>query len=124
MYDDLTVQMIQDELLATVSADMDTRPSSLIYTVCAAAALQFAQLYVNLDYVNDQSYASTADREHLLLIAKEAAMAPKDATATTVKAKFNLELQLGTRFTAINVPYKFYITTPCELVVRYPSIGQ
>lgn len=115
MYDDLTVQMIQDELLAAVSADMDIRPSSLIYTVCAAAALQFAQLYVNLDYVNDQSYASTADREHLLLIAKEAAMAPKDATATTVKAKFNIELQLGTRFTAINVPYKFYITTPCEL---------
>lgn len=115
MYDDLTVQMIQDELLAAFSAEMDTRPSSLIYAVCSAAALQLAQLYVNLVYVNDQSYASTADREHLLQIAKEAALAPKSATATIVKAKFDKELDIGTRFTASKVPYKFYITTPCEL---------
>lgn len=115
MYDDVTLQQIQDELLASVSAEMDKRPSSLIYAVCAAAAPYFAQQYLELDYVNDQSYASTADREHLVVIAKEAAITPKGATYTIVKGKFNLEIPQGTRFAVMGADYKFYSVEPSAL---------
>lgn len=116
MYDDITLQQIQDDLLNAVSEEMDKRPSSLIYAVCAAAAPYFAMQYLEMDYVNDQSYASTADREHLILLAKDdAAITPKDATNTIVKGKFNLAIDQGTRFAVMGSDYKFYTTEPCEL---------
>lgn len=115
MYDDITLQKIQDDLLNTVRDDMDKRPSSLIYAVCAAAAPYFAQMYLELDYVLAQAFASTADREHLIMRAKEASIAIKGATYTQVKGKFNLDLPLGTRFVALDTPYKFYSVEPCTL---------
>lgn len=114
MYDDMSSQTILDEMLASVDPTMDKRSSSLIYAALSAYALRDYQGYVNLDYINDQAFADTADRQHLILIAKEAGLAPMPATATLAMGKFNIAVPQGTRFSAINTTYNFYTIEACE----------
>lgn len=114
MYDDISTQSLLTELLSRVNGGMDKRESSLIYAALAAAAPEFYQGYVNLSYILDQAFADTADREHLILRAKEAGIAPKTATCTIVKGKFNIAVPQGTRFSAMNSEYNFYLIEPCE----------
>ena len=115
MFDDISTQSILDEMLASIDENMDKRPSSLIYAALSAYALRDFQNYVNLDYINDQGFADTADRQHLIMIAKEMGLAPNPATATLVLGKFNIAVPQGTRFSALNTTYNFYTIEACEL---------
>lgn len=110
MYDDISTQSLLTELLERVSNDMDKRETSLIYATLAACAPEFYQGYINLSYILDQAFADTADREHLILKAKEMGIAPKTATASIAKGKFNIAVPQGTRFSAMNTSYNFYTT--------------
>lgn len=114
MYDNISIQTILANLLAAIDDSMDKRPSSLIYAACAAFAAEDMQQYVNLSYVDDQAHADTADRAHLIIIAKEMGIAPKTATFTTARGKFNISVPQGTRFSALNTSYNFYTSEPCE----------
>lgn len=113
MYDNISTQSILDSLLSAIDDSMDKRPSSLIYSACAAYAQEQMQQYVNLSYVADQAHADTADRENLITIAKEQGIAPKTATATLAMGKFNIAVPQGTRFSALNTTYNFYTIEAC-----------
>lgn len=113
MYDDISTQSLLTELLSRVDNSMDKRESSLIYATLAAVAPEFFQGYLNLSYIIDQAFADTADREHLILRAKEQGIVPKTATYTVVKGKFNISVPQGARFSALNTEYNFYTIEPC-----------
>ena len=113
MFDDITQSSILNDLLSRVDDSMDKRESSVIYAACSSVSVDFLQEHVNLSYVDDQAHADTADRTHLVIIAKEQAIAPKTATSTIVRGKFNIAVPQGTRFSALNTPYNFYTVEPC-----------
>lgn len=111
MFENITTKDILDTLLSHVDDSLDKRESSLIYTALAAYAIEMMQNYLNLDYVANQAFIDTADREHLVRRAKEMGIMPKTATTTTVKARFDIDVPQGTRFTALISGYRFYVNT-------------
>jgi len=66
MYEGMTDTVLLERLLSRVSNKMDKRPSSLIYDTHSAAAIEFQTLYIELEYLIQNSYGDTAAREFLI----------------------------------------------------------
>ena len=71
MYEDQTYEVILDRMLNRVSDKLDKRPSSPIYDLHSASAIEFQILYIELEYLIKNSYSDTAAREFLILLAKD-----------------------------------------------------
>lgn len=112
MYEDVTVEDLFNQMMARIPDTMDKRESSLPYLVLMPVAVEMKQLLLDLDYVLDNSFADTADRAHLIQIAKEMSLAPNTATPTKVTGKFNISVDKGQRFTTGK--YIFFITGLAE----------
>jgi uncharacterized phage protein gp47/JayE len=68
-------------------------------------ALELVNAYIGLDVLLEESFASTADRDYLILRAAERGLEPKAATAARVKAKIDGDVSLGDRFSCDGVIY-------------------
>lgn len=88
MFQNFTFEYLMERMLANVSDDMDKREGSVIWDALAPAALELETGYLFLDYVLNQSFGDTADREFLILRARERGMLPNDATCAVLKAEF------------------------------------
>lgn len=55
--------------------------------------------------IDQNGYAETADREHLILRAKEKGITPYAATNAVWKAEFNTEIAINARFSAGELTY-------------------
>lgn len=94
---------VLERMLAAVPPTLDKREGSVIYDALAPAALEVAVLYSYLDYLYEQSFAHTADREYLeKLVAPW--ITPYPATKAKVKAEFQsatderMDVPIGARF--------------------------
>lgn len=94
---------VLERMLAAVPPSLDKREGSVIYDALAPAALEVAVLYSYLDYLYEQSFAYTADREYLeKLVAPW--ITPYPATKAKVKAEFQtatdekMDIPIGARF--------------------------
>lgn len=108
MYESETYDAIIKRMLNRVPQGFDKREGSIIWYAAAMAAMEFAQLYINLDDNINESYADTASRTNLIRIAKERNLYPKVATYAELKAEFDVEIPINSRFSA---DMKNYITT-------------
>jgi uncharacterized phage protein gp47/JayE len=89
---------------------MDKREGSVIYSALAPAAAELNLLYEQLAWALDQVFADTAEREALILRARERGLSPLPAKAARVKGEFTpdtLEIPAGARFN-LGV-YNYYV---------------
>jgi uncharacterized phage protein gp47/JayE len=93
-------------MLDGVSSDLDKREGSVIYTALAPAAAELAIMYIEIDQVLKQIFADTADREFLIRRAAERGIIPKAASYAELKARFNMEIPIGSRFSLNLINYK------------------
>ena len=92
MYEKKTYETIMADLLKRVPMNIDKREGSVIWDALAPAAAEMAQLYIELDWMLDQYFADTANREYLIRRAAERGLSPKKASHAILKGKFNKEV--------------------------------
>ncbi len=105
IFPDKTLNNIMIDLKSTVNSDISTDEGTLIDHSFRGAAAEFEQAYIELGVIDQNSYAKTADREHLILRAAERGMEPYPATNAIWKARFNPDIKVNTRFSAGNLTY-------------------
>lgn len=108
MYEDTTYEMILERMLRKVkenSPELDTRQSSPIYAALAPAAVELQNAYIELGWNLDQVFAETAVRENLIRRCLEWNITPHPATKAALKGEFNVDIELGTRFSMGTLNY-------------------
>lgn len=98
MLNEVTVETLLERMLAAVPDEVDKRPSTVLYANFSAVAFELMELYLKAYYIEQNAFADTADREHLIRIAKPHSLTPYPKTAAKVIGQFNIELPLGIRF--------------------------
>ena len=104
-FEDKTQNNIMIDMIASVDSDINTEEGTLINHSFRGAAAEFENAYISLGVVDQNGYAETADREHLILRAKERGMYPYNATNAEWKAVFNIEIASNSRFRAGELSY-------------------
>lgn len=112
MYESITYDQLVKEMLSTAqsstSTKLDKREGSMLFYGVAPAAVEFANLYTQLDWILDQSFADTASRPYLIRRAAERGVSPYEASAAVIRAEFTpstLEISTGARFSMGSVNY-------------------
>ena len=104
----MTANRIEKRMLDRVKDEFDRREGSVIYDATAPASVEFAELYILADVILKQAFATTADREFLILRAAEFNIYPEPATQGEFEAQFNMEVPIGSRFNYNE--YNFVVT--------------
>ncbi len=105
LFENKTQENIMIDLKAATDPDTNTEEGTLIDHSFRGAAAEFEQAYIELGMIDQNGYAETADREHLILRAKESGIEPFPASNAVWKAEFNLDVELDTRFSAGELTY-------------------
>lgn len=105
LFEDKTQNNIMIDLKAATDPDTSTEEGTLIDHSFRGAAAEFEQAYIELGLIDQNGYAETADREHLLLRAKERGIEPFLASNAVWKAVFNIDIELNARFSAGELTY-------------------
>lgn len=98
MYESLTYETILKRALGRVSLDVDKREGSILYDALAPAAVELAQMYLELDIILNETFADTASRKYLIKRAAERGISPYPASHAIVKGIFNMAVPIGSRF--------------------------
>lgn len=108
MYENQTEQVIFERMMQIVPNDLDKREGSVIYDSCMPTAIECMLLYAMADYFLLNTFADTAERQWLILRAKERGLHPYPASYAIVKAVFtpnNITIPTGERFSYDDVNY-------------------
>lgn len=105
LFDDKTQNNIMMDMKKAVASDTGTEEGTLIDHALRGAAAEFEQVYIELGLLEQNGYAETADRNHLILRAQERGIEPFSATNAVWRAEFNIDIELGTRFSAGELTY-------------------
>lgn len=101
LYTNETQEKILQRMNDRVPAKYDKREGSIIHYANAPASVEFQNAYIKMDIGLNNSFADTADREHLILLCGERSITPKPASYPIVVGTFTpetCELVMGTRF--------------------------
>lgn len=98
MYEEMTYERILKRMLDRVPDTLDKRESGILYTALAPAALELQNAYIGLDWILNQSFADTQDREYLIRRCAERGLTPEAATHAILKGTFNIDIPIGSRF--------------------------
>lgn len=98
MYEKMTYEKILARMLAAAPADVDKREGSILFDALAPAAMELAQMYIELDVVLNESFADSASREFLMKRAAERGLNPYPAACAVMKGVFNCPIPLKSRF--------------------------
>lgn len=99
-------------MLARYSDEFDKREGSITWDEFANVAIELRHLYIQLDWQWAQMFGDTAGREALIRLAKDRGIEPIPARASVVQGVFNVEMQVGERFSVRNSDINFIITEP------------
>lgn len=105
MFEKMTKEVILDRMLSRISDNLDKREGSVIWDALAPAALELESAYFALDTILNETFADTASREYLIRRAKERGLNPEPATKAVLKAIFNIDVALGSRFSLNDLNY-------------------
>ena len=98
MYEDKTYKSILADTKSDIGDEVIKVEGSLVHNALSALAYEIEKLYIQLDYIIEQSHAGTADLEHLEMIALDRGIVRKEATNAYVKAEFNVAVPIGSRY--------------------------
>lgn len=108
MYENMTFESILQQMLGRVPPTMDKREGSIIYDAIAPAAVELQNLYIELDWILEQSFGDTASREFLIKRAMERGLKPNAATNAVLKGEFTpliLKINVGSKFSLGTLNY-------------------
>lgn len=88
MYEDMTYEYIMEQMLDRVPDTMDKREGSVIYDALAPAAVELANMYIQLDTVLKLTFADTAVGEYLDRRCGERGITRQLATHAVVQGDF------------------------------------
>lgn len=105
MFEQITAESLLNRMLSKVAINIDKREGSLIYDALMPAAIELKQLYIELDVIMNETFADTSTREYLIRRAKERGLEPYPATKAIMKAVFNMDVPIGSRFNLNELNY-------------------
>ena len=105
MFENMRYETILARMLARVPDSMDKREGSVIWDALAPAAKELEDVYFALDTILNETFADTASREYLIRRASERGLIPEQATNAVLKAVFNIDVPLGSRFSLNDLNY-------------------
>lgn len=105
MFEEITAESLLNRMLSKVAINIDKREGSLIYDALMPAAIELKQLYIELDVIMNETFADTATRNYLIRRAKERGLEPYPATKAIMKAVFNMDVPIGSRFNLNELNY-------------------
>lgn len=106
MYEDKNYKSVLADMKKYIGDEIVKSEGSLVHNALSALAFEIEKLYIQLDYIIEQSHAGTADIEHLEMIALDRGIVRKEATNAYVKAEFNVAIPIGSRFSLKGYNYK------------------
>lgn len=109
MFESFNYDYLMESMLANVPDDLDKREGSVIWDALAPAALELETAYMFLEWMLNQAFADTADRDFLILRAHERGLLPNPATYAVLKGEFTpttLTIPAGTRFNLNELNYQ------------------
>ncbi len=71
MYEDMTMDVIMEEMMEEMPDGLDTSEGSLIYHSCAKHGARLEEVYTELSALVDNQYSDTADLDHLVRFGQE-----------------------------------------------------
>lgn len=104
MYESQTADAILQRMLDRVPDDIDKRQGSVIYDALAPAAVELAQMYIELDLNGSLSFADTASGDDLSRRTAEFGVNRQSATAARREGRFYgagdvlMDVPVGSRF--------------------------
>ena len=102
MYESVTYESILERMLSRVPEGVDKREGSIIYDALAPAAVELQLMYIELDIILRDTFASTTtDRDFMVLRAAERGLTPRDASGALVKGVMTpttVDVPIGSRF--------------------------
>ena len=107
MFENQTYESILQRMLDRVSDSLDKREGSVIWDTHSPTALEFQNLYLELENMLQEAYGDTASREFLIRRAKERGITPYSATNAILKGEFtpkDIDV-LGKRFNLQELNY-------------------
>lgn len=105
LFDEKTQNNILIGMKNAIDSEMGMAEGTLIDHSLRGAAAEFEQAYIQMGLIDQNGYAQTADREHLILRAKERGIEPLPASNAIWEAEFNIAIDTGTRFSAGELTY-------------------
>ncbi len=105
LFNDKTLENIMSDLKNASGSSTDTREGTLTDHSFRGAAAEFEKAYLELGLIDQNGYAETADREHLILRAKEKGITPLAASNAVWEAEFNVNIEKDARFSAGELTY-------------------
>lgn len=125
MFEEMTYEYILDRMLKKVPNTMDKREGSIIYDAIAPAAMELANMYIELDTIMNQTFADTASGEYLDRRCAERGITRKAATYAVVQAEFTPSTVdvVGKRFSCGDYNYTVFDdgTLVCETPGTEPN---
>ncbi len=106
MYESMTFESILKRMLSKVPSNIDKREGSIIYDALAPCAVELQLMYIELDVILKETFADTASRDFLILRASERGLRPYPSTYAILKGEFNIEVEIGKRFSCGELNYK------------------
>ena len=104
-FEEKTLENIVADMKAAIAGDMSSEEGTLIDHALRGSAAEFEQAYIEIGMIDQNGYAETADREHLILKAKERGIEPFPASNAVWIAEFNIDVELNARFSAGELTY-------------------
>lgn len=105
MFEEVTFEEIAQRMLSEVPEDMDKREGSIIWDALTPAAIEMQNMYLGFDMVLEEAFAASASWEYLVKRAAESGMMPRQAKSAILKAEFNCEVPIGSRFSQEELNY-------------------
>lgn len=105
MYEDITFERIMKRMLDRIPSEYDKREGGVLYNALAPAAVELQKVYIGFDWTLDQMFAETAVRESLIRRCAEWGIYPHPATKAELKGVFNIDIELGARFSLETLNY-------------------
>lgn len=105
MYESITYELILKRMLDKIPNTIDKREGSIIYNALAPAAAELQNMYIELDWILNQSFADTAQRTYLIKRSAERGIIVEPATKAILEGTFNIDIPIGSRFSLDNLNY-------------------
>ena len=106
MYEDKTYSALLQDALSEVGGGVQTGEGYLVHNALSVLAYEMEKLYIQLDYLMNQSHADTTDLEELIKIARDRGIYQKKATNAIVSIVGNTVIPIGTRFSLKSFNYR------------------
>ncbi len=112
MFETMNYEIILKKMLDRVPDKMDKREGSIIYDALAPAAVELQNMYIDLDTVLSEAYASTAEGEYLERRTSEMGIQRKPSEKAVRKGYFYgesnvlIEIPVGSRFSIGSLNYE------------------